>query len=163
MNVNANSSHSAAGSASANSAATSAAMSSGGATNGTAAGGAGGSKASGSQSARLQESGLARIARGEKVPAIVHESVWDDEPVLEVENFSLWYGEKQALHDISLPVPKGKVTSMIGPSGCGKSTLLRCVNRMNDLIGTVRIAGSMKLNGDPIGWAWCSKSPIRSR
>ncbi len=123
---------------------------SGGSAGSVGAGPGSGSMGKGNQSARLQESGLARIARGEKVAAIVHESVWDDEPVLEVENFSLWYGEKQALHDISLPVPKGKVTSMIGPSGCGKSTLLRCVNRMNDLIGTVRIAGSMKLNGDPI-------------
>ncbi len=98
----------------------------------------------------LQESGLARIARGEKVPAVVHESVWDEEPVLQIEDFSLWYGEKQALHGITLPVSAGKVTSIIGPSGCGKSTLLRCVNRMNDLIGTVRISGAMKLNGDSI-------------
>lgn len=96
------------------------------------------------------ENGLARIARGEKVPAVVHESVWDEEPVLQIEDFSLWYGEKKALYEITLPVSAGKVTSIIGPSGCGKSTLLRCVNRMNDLIGTVRISGVMKLNGDSI-------------
>ena len=97
-----------------------------------------------------QESGLARIARGEAVPAVVHESVWDEQPVVEIEDFCLWYGAKQALHDITLPIPAGKVTSIIGPSGCGKSTLLRCVNRMNDLIGSVRIGGRMKLNGDSI-------------
>ena len=49
-----------------------------------------------------------------------------------------------------MPVPKGKVTALIGPSGCGKSTLLRCVNRMNDLIDSVRIRGDMRLNGDSI-------------
>ena len=47
-------------------------------------------------------------------------------------------------------IPAAQVTSLIGPSGCGKSTLLRCVNRMNDLIDTVRIVGDMKLNGDSI-------------
>ena len=49
-----------------------------------------------------------------------------------------------------MPIPRGKVTALIGPSGCGKSTLLRCVNRMNDLIDTVRIEGDMRLNGDSI-------------
>jgi phosphate transport system ATP-binding protein len=49
-----------------------------------------------------------------------------------------------------MDVPDGKVTALIGPSGCGKSTLLRCVNRMNDLIPTVRISGGMRLNGDSI-------------
>ena len=48
------------------------------------------------------------------------------------------------------PIPKGKVTALIGPSGCGKSTLLRSVNRLNDLIDTVRIDGDMRLNGDSI-------------
>ena len=59
--------------------------------------------------------------------------------MLEIEDFNLWYGAKQALFDIAMAVPRGKVTALIGPSGCGKSTLLRCVNRMNDLIDTVRI------------------------
>ena len=99
---------------------------------------------------RAGDSGLARIARGEKVPAAIHPSVAKLQAAVEIENFSLWYGEKQALFDITLPIPAGQVTSMIGPSGCGKSTLLRCVNRMNDLIGTVRIDGTMKLNGDSI-------------
>ncbi len=82
--------------------------------------------------------------------AVIHESVQGDEHVLEVEDFSLWYGAKQALFHITMPVARGKVTAMIGPSGCGKSTLLRCVNRMNDLIDTVKIEGRMLLNGDPI-------------
>src|SRR6185295_18230293 len=54
------------------------------------------------------------------------------------------------LHDVSLICPAGKVTALIGPSGCGKSTLLRCVNRMNDLIDSVRVAGKMRLAGEDI-------------
>jgi phosphate transport system ATP-binding protein len=62
----------------------------------------------------------------------------------------LWYGAKQALFDVTLLIPKGKITALIGPSGCGKSTLLRSVNRLNDLIDSVRMTGDMRLNGDPI-------------
>ncbi|MCU0959437.1 MAG: phosphate ABC transporter ATP-binding protein PstB [Pirellulaceae bacterium] len=70
--------------------------------------------------------------------------------VLEISAFSLWYGEKQALYDVTMSVPEGKVTALIGPSGCGKSTLLRSVNRMNDLIDSVRTAGDICLHGDSI-------------
>ena len=93
---------------------------------------------------------LAAIARGETLPAEVHEELAAEDHVVEVGNLRLWYGAKQALHDISMGVPRGKVTAMIGPSGCGKSTLLRCVNRMNDLLDVVRIEGDMTLNGDSI-------------
>ncbi|MGE0736010.1 MAG: phosphate ABC transporter ATP-binding protein PstB [Alphaproteobacteria bacterium] len=68
----------------------------------------------------------------------------------EVVDFNLWYGEKQALFDVSMQVQSGMVTAMIGPSGCGKSTLLRCMNRMNDLIDNVRITGQMRLDGSDI-------------
>lgn len=70
--------------------------------------------------------------------------------ILEVQNVSLYYGATQALHDISLSVPRHKVTAFIGPSGCGKSTLLRCFNRMNDLIEHVRIVGRIAIDGDDI-------------
>ncbi len=93
---------------------------------------------------------LAAIARGESVPTETHKELESTEAVLDIRNFNLWYGEKQALHDISMPVPLGRVTAIIGPSGCGKSTLLRSVNRLNDLIDIVRIEGNMTLNGDPI-------------
>ncbi|MCU0878985.1 MAG: phosphate ABC transporter ATP-binding protein PstB [Pirellulaceae bacterium] len=93
---------------------------------------------------------LEAIARGEPIEAVIHKQIFADEPVLEIEKFSLWYGLKQALYNISMPVPKGKVTAIIGPSGCGKSTLLRCVNRMNDLIDSVKIDGEMRVNGDSI-------------
>ena len=62
----------------------------------------------------------------------------------------MFYGEKQALQNISMNIPKGQVTAFIGPSGCGKSTLLRCINRMNDLVDTCRIEGEINLNGENI-------------
>jgi len=93
---------------------------------------------------------LQAIERGDKVQSNIHDAVHKETPVLEVDNFRLWYGPKQALFDINLRIPSGKVTALIGPSGCGKSTLLRSVNRLNDLIDSVRIEGDMRLNGDSI-------------
>lgn len=90
------------------------------------------------------------ISRGETIPAEVHASVGKEEPVLQMQDFCLWYGSKKALHNVSLGIPRGKVTALIGPSGCGKSTLLRSVNRLNDLLDIVKVSGNMLLNGDPI-------------
>ena len=73
-----------------------------------------------------------------------------DSTILETTNLNLWYGQKHALIDISLRVPKNKVTALIGPSGCGKSTLLRCFNRMNDLVDSSRITGEILFNGNDI-------------
>ncbi len=69
---------------------------------------------------------------------------------IEVRGLNLYYGAAQALKNITLDIPAQKITAFIGPSGCGKSTLLRCFNRMNDLIESVRIEGSILLNGDDI-------------
>jgi len=69
---------------------------------------------------------------------------------LEVKDFNLFYGSKQALHGINMKIAKNRVTAFIGPSGCGKSTLLRCFNRMNDLIDGVSIEGEMLLDGNDI-------------
>jgi phosphate transport system ATP-binding protein len=69
---------------------------------------------------------------------------------MEVENLNLWYGEKQALKNISMQIPKNSVTALIGPSGCGKSTFIRCLNRMNDLIKTCRIEGKVSIEGKNI-------------
>ena len=66
---------------------------------------------------------------------------------IEVKDLSLYYGEKKALKEISLEIPRNKVTALIGPSGCGKSTFLRCINRMNDLIPDVKITGKMLVEG----------------
>jgi phosphate transport system ATP-binding protein len=82
---------------------------------------------------------LLAVAAGREVDAEVHESVLQEPPVLEVDRFNLWYGAKQALHRITMPIPLNKVTALVGPSGCGKSTLLRSVNRLNDLVQSVRI------------------------
>ena len=96
------------------------------------------------------ENRLEAILRGENPPAEIHDPLRSEEPVVEVSDFCLFYGQKKALHHISMIIPKGKVTALIGPSGCGKSTLLRSVNRLNDLISTVNITGDMRLNGDSI-------------
>jgi len=72
------------------------------------------------------------------------------ETAIAIRNARLFYGAKQALHDISLDMKAREVTAFIGPSGCGKSTLLRCLNRMNDLIDNVRIEGTFNVNGQDI-------------
>ncbi|MGL5948996.1 MAG: phosphate ABC transporter ATP-binding protein PstB [Aeromonas sp.] len=69
---------------------------------------------------------------------------------LEVKDLSLYYGDKQALYNVNMKIPKGQVTAFIGPSGCGKSTLLRCINRMNDLVEHCRIDGEILLHGHNI-------------
>jgi phosphate transport system ATP-binding protein len=93
---------------------------------------------------------FAAIQRGEVLAAAVHDAVVHEEPIVEFEGFNLWYGPTQALYEISMSVPAGRVTALIGPSGCGKSTLLRCVNRMNDLIDSVRTRGALRLSGRDI-------------
>jgi phosphate transport system ATP-binding protein len=67
---------------------------------------------------------------------------------ISARNVNLWYGEKQALFDVSLDIAEQEVTALIGPSGCGKSTFLRCLNRMNDVIDSVRIEGEILLDGE---------------
>lgn len=93
---------------------------------------------------------LVAVQHGEPVPCETHEAVHQEDPVVQIKNFNLWYGVKQALFDVTIPVPRGKITALIGPSGCGKSTLLRSINRLNDLSGNVRIKGDIKLNQDSI-------------
>ncbi len=75
----------------------------------------------------------------------------DDEPTsLEVDGLNLFYGQKQALFDVNMKIPKNRVTAFIGPSGCGKSTLLRTMNRMNDLVDGCRVEGEIRLDGQNI-------------
>jgi phosphate transport system ATP-binding protein len=73
-----------------------------------------------------------------------------NETCIKVQDLNLFYGDKQALHGVSMDMPKKKVTAYIGPSGCGKSTLLRCINRMNDLVDNVTIEGGILLDGENI-------------
>jgi phosphate transport system ATP-binding protein len=71
-------------------------------------------------------------------------------PMVEIDRLSLWYGDKQALKEVSMSVAKHRVTAYIGPSGCGKSTLLRCLNRMNDLVDGVQITGVIRIGGTDV-------------
>jgi phosphate transport system ATP-binding protein len=70
-----------------------------------------------------------------------------DEVVFELDDLSCFYGAFRAVRDISLQIPKNQITAIIGPSGCGKSTLLRSFNRMNDLVDTAHITGSIRYHG----------------
>lgn len=72
------------------------------------------------------------------------------EPVLSARSLSVWYGASQALKDITIGIPRNRITALIGPSGCGKSTLLRCFNRMNDLINGARMAGELTFEGQDL-------------
>lgn len=73
-----------------------------------------------------------------------------NDTVVDVKDFSLWYGEKQALYSVSMPVRKKSITALIGPSGCGKSTLLRSINRMNDLVEGCRTEGRIFFGGENV-------------
>lgn len=69
---------------------------------------------------------------------------------IEVKNVDLFYGDFQALKNVSMDMPENKITAFIGPSGCGKSTLLKSLNRMNDLVDGVKITGEITLDGEDI-------------
>ena len=72
------------------------------------------------------------------------------QPILESKNLHLYYGETEALKGIDMKIGKNEITALIGPSGCGKSTFLKTLNRMNDLIPSVRITGEVTLQGKDI-------------
>jgi phosphate transport system ATP-binding protein len=69
---------------------------------------------------------------------------------ISARGLNVYYGEKQALFDVNLDIPKSQVTALIGPSGCGKSTFLRCINRMNDVIPICRVEGKLSIDGDDL-------------
>ena len=70
--------------------------------------------------------------------------------LISVKDLCLWYGQTQALKNISIRIPEKSITALIGPSGCGKSTFLKTLDRMNDLIPTVKITGEVKYRGKNI-------------
>lgn len=88
----------------------------------------------------------------EKPPKLDHPAIFADveDPILHIRNLHLYYGAARALREISIDIPRRTVTAFIGPSGCGKSTLLRCINRMNDLVDSVRMEGNIWLEGTDI-------------
>jgi len=76
-----------------------------------------------------------------------HLDLSNEKTCVEIKDWNLYYGQKQALHNVSMKIPEKRVTAFIGPSGCGKSTLLRCLNRMNDLVDGCSVEGEMLLEG----------------
>jgi phosphate transport system ATP-binding protein len=70
-----------------------------------------------------------------------------EEPIIQAKDINVFYGDEQALQDITMDIPEKRVTALIGPSGCGKSTFLRCINRMNDLITSARVEGDLLFGG----------------
>jgi len=89
----------------------------------------------------------AAVPHGERTVA-ARDSVYD--PVMTARHVNVYYGDKQAVKNVSLDIGRNQVLSMIGPSGCGKSTFLRCLNRMNDTIVSARVEGKITLDGQDI-------------
>jgi len=82
---------------------------------------------------------------------------------IRVRDLNLWYGQSQALKSINIDVFQKNITALIGPSGCGKSTFLRCLNRMNDLIPSVRIEGLVEMDGRDVNAAKMDEVALRRR
>ncbi|MBQ3106444.1 MAG: phosphate ABC transporter ATP-binding protein [Eggerthellaceae bacterium] len=70
--------------------------------------------------------------------------------IITAQNLNLWYGSAHALKDVSLDIPENEITALIGPSGCGKSTFIKTLNRMNDLVPSVRVEGEVRYRGADI-------------
>jgi phosphate transport system ATP-binding protein len=100
----------------------------------------------------ITESATPRMSIETAVPETARDvkPLKDLETAVAVRNVDLFYDDKQALHGISLDIPRGHVVAFIGPSGCGKSTLLRCFNRMNDLVDSCRVEGQILIDGTNI-------------
>ena len=81
--------------------------------------------------------------------------------IMTVQGLDLWYGDHQALHDISMNIPEKSITVLIGPSGCGKSTFLKTLNRMNDLIPGVKITGDVRYRDQDIFAAGTDVNELR--
>jgi phosphate transport system ATP-binding protein len=84
-------------------------------------------------------------------------------PKMRAKSISVFYGEKQALKDVSIDIHDDRVTAFIGPSGCGKSTFLRCLNRMNDTIPSARVTGNIELDGQDINAPSMDVVQLRAR
>jgi phosphate transport system ATP-binding protein len=83
--------------------------------------------------------------------------------VLATERLSVWYGTSLALKEITIAIPRNRITALIGPSGCGKSTLLRCFNRMNDLVAGARMEGRITFDGEDIAATGVDAVSLRRR
>jgi phosphate transport system ATP-binding protein len=90
-------------------------------------------------------------------------SVAGNETKVDCRNIDVYYGDNQAIFDISMDIPARAVTSFIGPSGCGKTTFLRCINRMNDTIDTARVEGEIFMDGEDVNSPKIDPVLLRSR
>lgn len=103
------------------------------------------------------------VADIQKKETVYGAELKNENMIIDINKFNLFYGQVQALHGINMSIPKGKVTALIGPSGCGKSTLLRSINRLNDLLDYVRIEGDITLNNESIYDRSVDLSELRKR
>ncbi len=90
------------------------------------------------------------VKMSEKIEATLGKPLLDKKVSMHCRDVDVFYGQKQAIFDISLDIGKNEVLAMIGPSGCGKSTFLRCLNRMNDTIESCKVTGSIRLDDEDI-------------
>jgi phosphate transport system ATP-binding protein len=93
----------------------------------------------------VREQGETRVVV--RVPDEVVRADVPRETIFDVRDVSVWYGDFRAVRDVTLPIARNEITALIGPSGCGKTTFLRCLNRMNDLIESARIEGTIRYHG----------------
>ena len=96
-------------------------------------------------------------------PQTVGRPFLEKKVAIRTRNVDVFYGDKQALHQVSVDIGRNEVTAFIGPSGCGKSTFLRCLNRMNDTIEQCRVEGEILLDGEDIYAPGTDVVPLRAR
>jgi len=105
---------------------------------------------------------IARRPAAERVPQPGPRRERSAERAVGIERLSAWYGQAQAIGDVSLDIVRGSVTAIIGPSGCGKSTLLRCLDRMHELTPGTRVTGQVFLGPQDIYWPGTDPVEVRS-
>ncbi len=94
---------------------------------------------------------------------VIHPNLEQTDAKMKATNVSVYYGEKQAIDDVSIDIPAQYVTAFIGPSGCGKSTFLRTLNRMNDTIPSARVKGRIELDGEDVYGSGMDVVQLRAR
>jgi phosphate transport system ATP-binding protein len=116
--------------------------------------------------ADTQATDVVEIEHTAKVSRDVRETVGEiavESPRMSCRKVNVHYGDKHAIHDVSLDIGRNEVIAMIGPSGCGKSTFLRCLNRMNDTIEGCRVTGEILLDGVDVNTKAIDVVPLRAQ